>query len=52
MAYEHYIKQPMQPIELKLNMIFAKNPNLKNSLITYNNHPLFIEYFHLPFKIL
>ena len=51
MIYEHYVKQPMQPIELKLNMIIAKNPNLKNSLITSNNHPLFVEYFLLPFNI-
>ena len=32
MTYEHYIIQPMEAIELKLNMIIAKNPQLVNSL--------------------
>ena len=31
-TYNHYIKQPMQAIELKLNIFFARNPNLINSL--------------------
>ena len=26
MSYEHYINQPMQAVEMKLNMIIAKNP--------------------------
>ena len=32
MTYEYYINRPMQAIELKLNMIIAKNPQLINSL--------------------
>ena len=30
----------MQAIELRLNMIFAKSPELKNSFDRNKNHPL------------
>ena len=39
-TYDNYIKHPMQAIELKLNMINAKNPHLLNSLNRYHIHPL------------
>ena len=40
MTYDKYIKHPMQAMELKLNMIFAKNPHLISSLNRSHNHPL------------
>ena len=50
MTYEHYIKQPMQAVELKLNMIVAKNPHLINSLYRYIKHPLIRKISHIPFN--
>ena len=40
MSYEHYINQPMQAVEMKLNMSIAKNPNLINPLNRFQNHPV------------
>ena len=48
MTHEHYLKQPMQAVELKLNLIIARNPHLIKSLIRYINHPLNKKYPHLP----
>ena len=31
-TYEHYMNQPMQSVELRLNMVVGKNPQLINSL--------------------
>ena len=39
MLYNQYIKQPMQAIEVKVNKIIAKNPNLLNSSNRFINHP-------------
>ena len=50
MTYEHYITLPMQAVELKLNMIIAKNPNLINSLNRFYNHLLIRKYSHIPFN--
>ena len=50
MTYFHYIKQPMQAIEWKLILIFAKNPHLINSLHRYVNHPLIRNYSDNPFN--
>ena len=47
MTYDNYNKHPMQAIELKLNMIFAKNPHLINSHNRSHNHPLIRKYFHI-----
>ena len=38
--YDYYIQHPMQAVELKLNMIIAKNPHLINSLNRSHVHPL------------
>ena len=38
MTYEHYVNQPMQSVDLRLNMIVAKNPQLINSLDQNKNH--------------
>ena len=48
MTYEYYIKQPMPALELRLNMIIAKNPELINSLDRNKNHPLIRKYSHIP----
>ena len=40
MTYEYYINQPMQAIELQLNLVIAKNPQLTNSLDRNKNHPI------------
>ena len=50
MDYKYYLKQPMQMIERRLNMIFAKNPKLINSLNRSNDHTLIRKYIHIPFK--
>ena len=47
MTCDNYNKHPMQAIELKLNMIIAKNPHLINSTNRYHNHPLIRKYSHI-----
>ena len=49
MAYECYINQPMQAIEIKLNVIIAKNPQLVNSLDQNKSHPPIRKYSHILF---
>ena len=44
MTHEQNIKQPIQAIELKLNIIIAKNPHLINLLNRFSNHPLIRKY--------
>ena len=48
MRYEYYVKQPTQMIDLKLNLIIAKNPHLINSLGRSINHPLITKYSIIP----
>ena len=50
MTYENYINQPMSMCETKINMIFARNPHLINSLNRNKNHPLIRQYLHVPFN--
>ena len=50
MTYENYIIEPMQAIEIKLNIIIAKNPKLINSLDRNKSHPLIKKYSHIPFN--
>ena len=40
----------MEKIELKLNLIIAKNPYLINSLDRSNNHPSTRKNSNIPFK--
>ena len=47
MTYDYYIKHPMSAVELKLNTINSKNPNLIKSLNRSHIHPLFRKYFHI-----
>ena len=49
MSYEHYNNQPMQAVEMKLNMIIAKNPDLIHSVNRFHNHPLIRRFSHIPF---
>ena len=50
MTYEHYMNQPMHMCERNINMNFAKNPELINSLDQNRNHPLIRKYSHIPFN--
>ena len=50
MTYEYHINQPMQAVEMELNMIIAKNPQLINSLDRSKNHPLIRIYAYVPFN--
>ena len=47
MTYDNYFKHPMQAIESKLNMLFAENPHLINSLNRSHIHPLIKKYSHI-----
>ena len=47
MTYDYYIKNPMPAIELKLNMILAKNPHHINPLNRSHIHPLIRKYSHI-----
>ena len=51
MTLNYYITQPMQAVEMKVNIIIAKKPNLKNSLNRFHDHPLIRKYSHIPFNI-
>ena len=48
MTYEHYLNQPMHFVSLRLNMVFAKNLQLMNSLDRNINYPLIRKYSHVP----
>ena len=50
MLYGHYNKQPMQVVELGLNVIIAKNPHLIISLNRYTNHLLIRRYSQISFN--
>ena len=49
MTYEQHMNQPMQPVELRLKLMVAKNPQLIKSLDRNINHPLTRKYSHIPF---
>ena len=51
MTHESYIKQPMQLIEMKLNMIFSKNSHLMKALGRNINHPSIRKFCNIPFTI-
>ena len=48
-SFEYYVNPSMQAIEMKLNMIFGKNPNLINSLERFHHLPLIRKYSQIPF---
>ena len=50
MTKENYILQRMQAVELRLNVIVAKNAHLINSLNGYINDHLNRKYSHIPYK--
>ena len=45
------MKQRMLSSELRINMVFAKNPQLLNLFNRNKNHPLIRKYSHLPYNI-
>ena len=47
MTYHNSITHPMQAIDIKSNMIIAKNPHLINSVNRSHNHPLSQKYSHI-----
>ena len=49
MTYEKCINQPMSMCDRKINMNFARNPQLINSINRNKNHPLIRKYSHVPF---
>ena len=51
MNYKYYLKQPMQMIERRLNVIIAKFPKILNSLKRGSDHHLIRKYIHIPFNI-
>ena len=44
---DYYFSQPMQAVEMKLNMIITQNPILDSSLNRLHNHPLIRIYSHI-----
>ena len=50
MTYDSYIEHPMQAIELRLNILTARNPELINYLDRKKNHPLIRKSSHIPFN--
>ena len=48
MKYEHYMHAPMFPLETKLNIIIAKNPQLLGQNI---KHLLTRNYSHISFNV-
>ena len=51
MKYKHYIKQPMQTVEMKLNKIIAQNPHLTESLDGIIINPLNKKYSIMLFNV-
>ena len=50
MNYKYYIKQPMEMIESKLNIIIPKNPPLINSLDRSIKYPLIRKFSKILFN--
>ena len=48
--YKYYLKQTMQRIERRLNMITAKNPQLIKSVNRGSDHSLISKHIHIPFN--
>ena len=46
-TYKHYIDQPMQMVEIRLNFVFDIPPQLINALDCSRNHPLIRKYSHI-----
>ena len=51
MSYNFYIKQNMQAVEQKLNVIIIKNNKFVSKLHRSKCHPLIRKYSPIPFKI-
>ena len=46
-TYKHYINQPMQMIERRLNFVIGRSPQLINVLDRSKNHPLIRKSSHI-----
>ena len=51
MNHEFYINQPMNMVELNLNLLIVSNPHLINSKDRSINHPLIRKHSNIPFNI-
>ena len=49
MTFQHYLKEPMQKAELKLNAKIDENPHLIYALDRSVNHSLIRKNYHRPF---
>ena len=50
MNYKYYMNSSMSTLKRRMNMIIAKNPQLKNSLDRNKNRPIIRKYCHIPFQ--
>ena len=50
MSYENYFDKTKTMCERKINMNFARNPHLINSLDRNKNHHLIRKYLYIPFN--
>ena len=50
MTYDFYIKQPMQMVELEMNLLIGGNLHLINALDRSVSHPLVKEFSQIPFE--
>ena len=50
MTFQHYINKPMQMVERRLNMIFAKNPHLIKSINRRLSRPPIRKSSDVPFN--
>ena len=48
MTHKHYMNQPMSALELRINLLIAKNPQLINIFNRNKNQPLIRKYSHIP----
>ena len=46
-TYNHYINQPMDMVERRLNFVINRDPQLSNTLDRNKNHPLIGKYSHI-----
>ena len=47
MTYEYYINRPMQAVEMKLNMLIARNPELMKVIGDSKDNPLIRQHSHI-----
>ena len=50
MTYKNYVNSPMSTLEIRLNIIIAKTPQLINAPDRNKNHPLIRKCSHILFN--